>query len=398
MLKGLIKAILFALRFVLGVVLFLCLFFWVRVVGDYVGQYGQPGALTSGQCLLTVLGAAIMYVLAIAVHEAGHWLSGKAQGFIGIRFVVLWLRIERNGPRWTMKWTKLPSNMSGMVIQYPSSGHALIRRKFWSVAAGPGANLLTGLLALAVGAASLLPVSTQPRTGIVVLAAELLVFALFSLVMGIFNLLPRRINSGISNDGHLLWLLWRHRPVLHRQLAVAALVGSSYAGLRPREWETALVARVLANADDSVVDCSAFLLAYTHHLDAHRLEQARPLLYACLEKRDCLTEESQQQVCCEAAYFEACHGQDAVRAQHWLEQAQQVKAFTNEDGHFALAEVAWASGEYEKAHTHFKRAETEPLVLDKNDIGTYKLALDRIADLRARLASGPVAPAIIESM
>lgn len=357
---------------------------WLSLLNDFM----HKGVITLGQYLWTIAGAAAMYILAIAVHEAGHWFGGRAVGFIGTQFVVLWLRVERHGPRWMLKWAKRPAKLGGMVVQYPTSGYRLRRRKFLSVAAGPAANLLTALLALVLEKALMPPAWAQPGAPQVVVSAELLMFSLLSLFMGSTNLLPRKLTATQSNDGHLLWRLWRREPALDRLLVVSALTGSSYAGLRPRDWDPSLLNRLLKTADGSAMDCNASTYAYLHHIDADRSDLARPHLNHFLEQRTLLLPRHQQMICCEAAYFAVRYDRDVARAQQWLDCAQQAKSFEGTEGDFTQAVVAWALGQYKEAHDHFKRAEAGPLVHDANDIGSYLLALDRFADLRARLAAG----------
>jgi hypothetical protein len=367
---------------VVWVILFIC---WV----DNVSNYVKAGYLTHNQFVCALASVLALYVASIAIHEAGHWFCGRWLGFMGTRFTVLWLNIERRGQRWVLKWAKRPAKLGGMVMQYPVGGKQLRLRKFLSVAAGPAANWVTGGVAILLSYALADPAARVSGSIRLLTVAELQVFGLVSTFMGCLNLLPRKLSSSLRNDGLLLWQLWRREPALDRQLAVSALVGSSYAGLRPREWDGTLLDRALAYSDNSVHDCSAFLLAYSHHLDANRPEKGRSLLYACLDKLDLLPPESQQQVCCEAAYFEAWYAQDVAQARHWLARAQQIKEFAGGEGHFVQAAVAWAGGHYEAAQLHLQRAEAEPPVQNENDAGGHLQALDRLLDFRTRLSAGP---------
>lgn len=247
------------------VVLYIC---WV----DKVSHYRGAGYLTQTQFILVLTSILPLYVATIAIHEAGHWFGGRWLGFIGTKFIVLWLNIERHGPRWKLKWAKRPAKLGGLVVQYPVGSRQLRLRKAFSVAAGPLANLVTG------GAAILLSYALAGPAGVILGPARLLIdvelqlFALVSAFLGILNLVPRKLRNDMSNDGLLLWHLWRREPALNRQLAVAALVGGTYAGLRPRDWDGLLLDHALASPDNSVLDCSAYLLAYSHHLDANRPE------------------------------------------------------------------------------------------------------------------------------
>ena len=364
------------------VILFVC---WV----DALSEYKKAELLTPNQFVLALGSVPILYVVAITIHEAGHWFCGLQLGFIGIQFTVLWLNIERHGTRWKLRWAKRPAKLNGMVVQYPSGSKQLRLRKFLSVAAGPVANWVTGGLALALAYGLTKPAGVVSGSTQLLIMAEIQVFALISTFMGCFNLLPKKLRAGLSNDGLLMWRLWRREPSLSRALAVSALLGSSYAGQRPRDWDGTLLDLATAHTDNTLLDGSAIMLAYSHQLDANRPVQARPLLYACLDKLALFTEEQQQQIWCEVAYFEARHSCNAALAQDALTQAQVAKPFAEGEGNFARAEVAWASGDYEAARVHLQQVEAEPLVENENDLGNYMMALDRLADLRNRLALWP---------
>lgn len=235
-----------------------------RILGGLVGlTLGFGFAYTLRQVRIPVLTpwqvwmllpcSLLIYFSTIIVHEAGHWFGGQAVGLKGMKFRVMWWCLERRGPRWKISWTKRPLGLGGMVIQYPAIGQRLRRSKFIAVAAGPAANLLTGLPALALGYA----LNKQLNSGAqgVFWSIGLGFYGLLSVTMGIGNLLPRKLAAGISNDGQLLLRLWRRDPVLERQLACSAVVGSSYAGVRPRDWETDLLKRLADSADNSILDC-----------------------------------------------------------------------------------------------------------------------------------------------
>lgn len=267
------------------IVLFIC---WV----DKLMDYRIAGSLTHTQFVVVLTSIFPLYVAAVAIHEAGHWFCGRWLGFIGIKFTVLWLNIERHGQHWRFKWAKRPAKLAGLVVHYPVGSRQLRLRKVASVAAGPVANLATGGVAILLSYALASSVGVVSSPARLLTVAELQLFGLVSTFIGCANLLPRKLSNGMRNDGLLLWHLWQCEPILNRQLAVTALMGSSYAGLRPRDWDSVLLDHALASPDNSVLDCSAWLLAYSHHLDANRPDQARILLYACLDKLSTLTSQS----------------------------------------------------------------------------------------------------------
>lgn len=378
MLEKLINLVYGAIAMV-WVILFI---WWV----DNLSNYCRIVSLQINQFALVIISVTILYVVAIFIHEAGHWFTGVRLGFIGTKFVVLWLNIERHGSNWKIKWAKRPAKVGGMVVLFPVNGHQLRRRKALIVAAGPLASLGAGGLAIAISYALANGNTFSLEPGRFLAVAELQLFGLVSTFLGCFNLLPNKIKNGMRNDGLLLWYLYRRDPKFDRELTLSALVGSSYAGLLPHQWDGDLLNRSLAFTDGTAGDCQAALFAYAHHLGAGRKAQARAYLEACLEKIDLLPASHQQEIYCEAAYFEACHGGNPAQAQHRLSQAQQLQPFERNEGHFHRAAVAWAEGQYEDARTYLQLAQAEPLGLDANDAGAHLDALDRLADLQNRLA------------
>lgn len=170
----------------------------------------------------------LSFFLAIAVHELGHLAAALAGGF---RFRVLTLgpwSIIAARDRWQFRFS--PSALAllaGQQISSPPPGGASDRQFVVYLLGGGVANLLLG--ALLLWCASVLQ-------GSPVLVANLLVFALFNLFLGLLNLLPLSTRAGVRTDGHQIRTLLRGGDNATRFRALFDVVADMYAGVKPRDW------------------------------------------------------------------------------------------------------------------------------------------------------------------
>jgi hypothetical protein len=153
-----------------------------------------------------VSGASLVWLLAVAVplallvstvfHECGHLALGSALGLTleHIR-VGLWT-LKRSAKRWRLGFDPKASLLSGETHFRPLKLSP--RRRWWMVAGGPLANLLSGAGAVVLGW----------MAGVRPLGAAFWIFALSSL-LGVGNLAPVELSSGQLSDGLRMLALGR---------------------------------------------------------------------------------------------------------------------------------------------------------------------------------------------
>jgi hypothetical protein len=175
-------------------------------------------------------GLVALYV-ALLAHEAGHVVAGQ---FAGFRFGLLGVGpvcIVRFGQKLRLRWLP-PSHWGPFALAYPVTPDRIAARAAWYVAGGPLASL-----ALALAAAAC--VWLAPDRAILRWATPL---ALVSASIFVATAQPFGTGAGVPSDGGRVWATLRGGADARATAALLALVGHSQAGVRPRDWDPALVA------------------------------------------------------------------------------------------------------------------------------------------------------------
>ncbi|WP_227608676.1 hypothetical protein [Hymenobacter translucens] len=296
-------------------------------------------------------GIVLLYQLLVAVHEGGHVAGALLARFQILTFSAGWLRLTRQAGGWKARFQRPEKGLGGMVQALAPDARNLRGRYSLFVAGGPAATLLTGAAALCLGQKLLGHYGPEYA---VQLSAYLLVNALrafgwLSLIVGGLNLIPMVSKSGYSLDGKHLWELLRGGPAMHQTLGMLQLQTLSYAGIRPRDWDPALLQHLLSNSSGGQLDCYGHYYAYAYYYDRNELELIREHLNEALDRRHLTPVTMQQHVLCEAASVAALLTRNTEQARYWLDKAQQAKPFTKEEGLFARAAVAYAEGHLQEA-------------------------------------------------
>jgi hypothetical protein len=281
---------------------------------------------------LAVLLLAFVFLIAIVVHEAGHWLGSYFARLRCYAISILWLHLERQGSRWRLSLGKRRPGVNGYVKAMPVKDGNLTRQMAIFVAAGPAISLLAGLLAL--GAGRQLSAVTYTTQVSLFFSEGLWLFGWWSLLIGLKNLVPFTTAAGTGSDGKMLYQLYRGGPAIVQQHATLRLNAASYQGVRPRDWDASLLAVLLDVPAQSVLACSAHTYAYMHHLDTANLATARHHLAVALEGRGVASPQLQQILCCEAAYLALIHDRDFATTTEWLAAAEKARPLSKEQRHF----------------------------------------------------------------
>ena len=356
---------------------------WASHASRKLAYFGGSGGMRWLPGLL--VGLAIF--LAILVHEAGHWLGSRQAGLRCFAVSVLWLHLERRGDRWHFRVGQRRAGSLGHVLALPFEFHDLSRRMAVFIAAGPAASVLAGGLALVLGYGlrARFALEAGASAGAYAAVEGLLVFGAVSTWLGIINLLPYTTRQGTVTDGQHLLRLRQTGPEADRQQVLLRVLSASYQGVRPRDWEAALVAQLCATPEESAHYGSANLYAYAHYLDATAIVLARTHLARAYQARQAAGPGLERHICCEQAYMALVHDERPDEVPNWLAAAGRIKKFTKEEP-FSQAMASCSAGYWEQARRQLQRARQE---LEKSSSrGGCEQGHDRIQALLAVVEQG----------
>ncbi|MDP9528859.1 site-2 protease family protein [Pseudomonas protegens] len=172
------------------------------------------------QPFLAMVLASLLGLVALVVHEGGHYLGarGCAMPVLQVRVAAVEIQVQRRG--WRLRWApQLKRNRLGGYVIAASNLHRPLRRQWMLVVlCGPLLNLLLGAASLGLG------LSWPGVPGAMALA-----FAAINLAMGVGNLMPAWPVA--PSDGMLLLGWYLHRDDQRPELAQARLLALTVAGV-----------------------------------------------------------------------------------------------------------------------------------------------------------------------
>ncbi len=280
------------------------------------GSLGDAGSSTWLGRALDTLGTAdllaipVLFLLVIAVHELGHLLGGLSQG---MRFLLLIF-----GPfQWSatsegirFRWVTNLGLMGGIAATLPVKMDNLRRQTLPMIAGGPLASLA---LTLAGGA---LAASLDGRAG-----AYAAIVALLSLAIFLVTAFPFRA-GGFMSDGMQFIEVLRGGVAIVERTDLLRLSCSSLSGVRPRDWEPALVTRVESmQSAEPLRQLACWMLLLQRAMDGGDSDQARDLAARLADKLDLYPDGFRQNLHIELC-IEAGLRRDLATAEGQLAQAK----------------------------------------------------------------------------
>ena len=356
------------------------------LAGRYLGHAARPAAAASKPWLnvaaLLVL-LPLAWLLAVLLHELGHALMGRRQGF---RFH--WLAV---GPfRWKMRagrlrfeWNKNLNTAGGMVLSTPTGDHNLRRRFMAFAAGGPlGSALWAGL---ALGAYALLPAPASEVGRL--LRVGLGASAGISGLLAVITLIPMYM-GGFYSDGARVLNLWRDGAAGQFEMAVVSALARSVAGVRPRELPRALLEAAAARPEELPFKGYVHYFLYLAALDAGQLEPAAHHLAEYRQRLADTPAALQGTGWLESAFFAAAYQHDLAAARAFMAQARPCAHIAADVWPRAEAALARLAGDADRARTQARAAlHALPNSLDQGSAHFYA---EWLADtLRWAEASGP---------
>ncbi len=282
-------------------------------------------------------------LVAIPIHEAGHWLAGAAQGFRCLRFTLGPFEVAPVDGGWRIRMIRF--RHAGVVYQVPSSFTQFRLQKATCLAAGPCVSSIACLLFTRLALRSTAAFSFW----------FWMVNAQMCLI-GVLHLFPVRI-GGVESDGLQLWKIACGGVAVDSMQRDLLADSVNHTPLRPRDWPADLIRRLEQSALGAEGGRSggarySLYMAYVHSLDGGNIPAAWSHLEPILES---WMPGDGPQYALEAAYFLAFHRADLAEARRWL--ALETRLPEDSLRLRAEAAVEWAAGRARKALELIEQAE-----------------------------------------
>ncbi|TYZ08125.1 M50 family metallopeptidase [Hymenobacter lutimineralis] len=340
-------------------------------VGFWGARHGLKLSATShwskGQVLGLLALLPVAWLVAVGLHELGHALAGRLQGF-RLHWLTVGPLMWRRQPsgRLRFEWNLNLNMAGGLVLSVPPDDVRLRERFRVFTLGGPLGSLFWA--ALALGVFTWLPVSSQSTLPAVAVALS----GAISLLLFVFTMLPFQA-GGLASDG--MRLLNLSRPGTKQELEVAMLTATirSMAGVRPRELSRpALEAADALRVEHPYKAYVAYYL-YQYHLDAGDPAAAGLYLARYRAHLDQQPVALQASGWLEAAFFSAAYEHDAQAARTYQSRAV-VNAHTPTEQPFRVeAALARLEGNVEQARTQAEAALRElPRTLSQGSARLYE--------------------------
>lgn len=315
----------------------------------------------------------------VLVHEAGHALTGQLLGMRVRAFVVgpfQW-RIREGRWRFQLRLADLVAT-GGSTAVVPTDPQQSRGHEIRMIAGGPAANLLTGLAALA----ALLTARGHAWQSEWRLLA---VFAAFSLLASVVNLLPFRTRTSYS-DGAQMYQLLSGGPWGDYHHALGIVGSSLVTKLRPRDYDIGAMERAAGAIREGVRGTHLRLLEYCYYLDHGRLREATQAVNEAEEA----AQESLAAIPVEFysafVFAKAFVQRDAEGTRTWwtrLEAKQPASAKLGADVWLARTASLWMDGKMAEAKEAWDRGNAVAQQLPA--AGAYDFDRDKYAMLRREL-------------
>ena len=291
----------------------------------------------------------LAWLLAAGLHELGHALLGRWQGFQFQWLAVGPFRWQSEAGRVRLRWNTDWYAAGGMVLSVPTDEQNLRWRFFAFAAGGPLASLAWA--ALTLGGWALLPPAGRPQ----LLGLSLGLSGVMSLLLGVLTLLPLRF-GGFASDGMRLLSLWRGGAASQLETTVLAVMGCSVAGTRPRELPLAALAAAEQLPDALPFKPYLYHYLYLAALDAGQVAQAGHYLAAYRQRLVQLPAAQHGSVWLESAFFAAAYAHDLAAARAFRAQAVASALIPADVVPRVAAALAQLAGDATEAHAQAQAA------------------------------------------
>lgn len=365
-------------------------FLLATIVGGYAAYawwarwcWGKGIPLTYTKTYLPFLCFIAVALLIVAVHELGHALTGVALGMELYSFCVGPFRWRRRGGRWQFCFR--PAGfiaMGGATGVDPVRINDPSRDTLYVLAAGPLANLLTGVTALVIAGSADADSSWQ-------MGGMLALFGVFSLTGFASNLIPFRTGTCYSDGAQICQLLARG-PWADYQNSMSFLGASGITPLHPRDFDLSAVHRAATGIRQGFQAFLLRLVAYQCYLDRGLMAEAVQALKDAEDIYPTCASEIPAGLLPVMIFGNAMLRRDDVAARAWWQRMEDKQpAEFNADYWSAKAALSWIEGNLHQADKAWQKA--HEIARQLPNCGAYEFDRSCCALLRRSLDASLVA-------
>jgi hypothetical protein len=307
------------------------------VLAATIPNVGMVAGVLFGSIFQTILLALLVLAVEVVVHEGGHLLGGKLVGFRFVTVVLGPLCIDTTQEGRKVVRLNRQVLSAGAALSVPTTTDHLRTRTAIMTVAGPLATL--ALCPLCWWLASVV----QGETGRLIA-----LIGLFSLALGITNLLPIQAGS-VPSDGARLKMLALGGARAERLCYVAMVVGASRAGRRPRQWDPDWIRRITAPDDHTLDEAVACQVAYYWAVDTGNLDEAEGYLQRLDAEAATMPERLRPLFLVDSAFFYAYYRHDPATARRMLDESGEIRGKQRHMWLRAVAATLAAEGKPDEA-------------------------------------------------
>ncbi|MDL2244869.1 hypothetical protein LJC54_05125 [Parabacteroides sp. OttesenSCG-928-J18] len=209
----------------LGIIRNILLFLVTMGIGAFIGIYVATNMKEMGWIGVILLGVWVFlsFILAIQLHEIGHFLFGKLSGYklLMLKFGPLCYKYE-NG-KYKLAWEKAVG-YAGLCMMMPPEEELQDSRHILYYAGGVTTNILTGAIAILL--TFLFPAWHANLT------VALWIFGIISIFLGVTNLLPRIVQNN-PTDGKIIFSILRKEELAKDMTFLNRVMQQMVVGVRP---------------------------------------------------------------------------------------------------------------------------------------------------------------------
>lgn len=294
----------------------------------------------------------LISILVLAIHEGGHAIVGELVGMKLLSFVIGPFQWFTRYGKWKFKFhaRSLVSFVGFTLVASPKKD-TFRERKIVQVAAGPIANLISGLIATTA-------VFTAPGRAWQQSWYILACFATISMLGCVLSLVPYRIRRCGYSDGAKIYQLLKKGLWADYQRVLSAIYSSQVSPLRPREYEIEIIQRAAAEIAQGQDEMFLHGCTYAYHLDRGDFHKAS----LALAKAESMCDNEGVKPSAEwhglFIFGNAFLRRDAARARLWWERLEsQNPPHLDEEYWTSRSALLWAENRLEEAKEAWHKAD-----------------------------------------
>jgi hypothetical protein len=318
--------------------------------------------MSRGLLRYAVVMAVLLFVTLI--HEAGHAFAAWSVEMKIRAFLIGPFQFRIKEGQWTFRFDiGTMFSADGAIGAIHTNPHQPVWCDLFMIAAGPLANLGTGLIALC--AVFLIDPTAAIQTN-----GMLFLFGLYSLLACVTNLMPFRTGKQYS-DGAKIYQLVSGGPFAELHGALAVVLSTLITSRRPQNFNADLLQRAANGAAQGVQRMVLHMFRYQHYLDCGMDAEAAQAMADAEAVYDEFAAEVPADLLTAFIFGAAYVKRDSGEARRWWLRMEEKKPTKfNADYWLAHSALHWIEGDFYTANTSWYTGAVMAKQLP--DVGVYE--------------------------